>query len=270
MCLRTSSHTGTPVCFCVGVCCATQRMPARQTAAERLEMARPEVERSMAYAAELLAHYRAHPQPAGPTRNFMCELIDEIDQLRGKGQDVRDEDVCANVVFLIFASADTLQLAIPNAIVALLTHPEQLEWLRQHPGALKESALEELLRYCGPVRITSRCVTAEIAIDGAGEVMRKGDVVLLDLYQINRDPEVFAQGHLLDLARDAKTNVHQSFGAGRHMCLGRNLARLELRVAVEALVMRYPRLRLAVPYHELEWGEGLSVAGWKAVPVVLR
>jgi cytochrome P450 len=140
---------------------------------------------------------------------------------------------------LLIAGHETTVNLIGNGLRALLTHPDQLERLRDEPDLI-ETAVEELLRFDSPVQLTGRVVSEDLEVGGVQ--MRPGHFVMVLLGAANRDPAQFPDPDRLDLARHP--NQHLSFGRGIHFCLGAPLARVEGQVAIGSLVRRFPRLRL--------------------------
>jgi cytochrome P450 len=139
-------------------------------------------------------------------------------------------------------------------MLALLRNPDQLELLRASPERVP-AALEELLRYDSPVQMTSRIAKRDCAL--SGHPVRRGQQLVLLLGAANRDPEVFAEPERLDVTR---TDVrHVSFSHGIHFCLGAQLARLEGALALEALITRYPKVRL--PAQKLSWRNNTILRG---------
>src|SRR5690606_9225429 len=125
-------------------------------------------------------------------------------------------------------------------------HPGQLAAVRDEPETA-ERAVEELLRYLSIVQFgPTRAATEDVRI--GGHTIRAGESVTVSLGAANRDPEQFGDADRLDVRRPPAP--HLAFGHGVHQCLGQQLARIEMRVALPALLRRFPRLRLAVPYHE--------------------
>jgi cytochrome P450 len=135
-------------------------------------------------------------------------------------------------------------------VLALLRHPEQLERLRADPS-LVNTAVEELLRFDGPIKVLNRWVVAETEL--RGRTIAPGERVHLVLGAANRDPEKFADPDRLDIGRSP--NPHVAFGKGIHACIGAQLARMETRIAVGAIVERLPRLELA---EEPVWKDALA------------
>jgi cytochrome P450 len=129
---------------------------------------------------------------------------------------------------------------IGNGTLALLRHPEQLALLRGSPELIGP-AVDEFLRYDGPVEITQRVVTRDMEVVGCP--VKRGDEIMLVLGAANRDPVAFQDPHRLDVTRDARRHV--AFGGGIHHCLGAALARMEGQIAFATLLDRFPRLELA-------------------------
>jgi len=169
---------------------------------------------------------------------------------------------------LLFAGFETTVNLIGNGLYALLTHPEQRARLQDSldrgETALLATAVEELLRYDGPVELaTWRFATSPITL--GGQLIAVGDPVLVVLAAADRDPARFAEPDLLDLNR--RDNPHLGFGLGIHYCIGAPLARLEAQYALSALLRRLPGLTLAADPDELRWRGGLIMRGLRQLPV---
>ncbi|GAB3959491.1 cytochrome P450 [Actinoallomurus acanthiterrae] len=145
----------------------------------------------------------------------------------------------------------------------LLTEPAQRARLTGDP-ALAERAVEELLRYLSILQFDVRR-TALVDVEIDGHTIAAGETVVLALPVANRDPERFTDPDTLDLARSA--TGHLAFGHGVHQCLGQQLARAELRIALTALFDRFPDLRLAVPPAEVPTRDRMAVYGVDRLPV---
>jgi len=140
---------------------------------------------------------------------------------------------------LLIAGHETTVNLIGNGLRALLANPDQFQRLQQDSGLI-ETAVEELLRFDGPVQLTGRVVVEATRV--ADVQMEAGQFVMLLLGAANRDPEQFPDPDRLDLGR--RPNQHLGFGRGIHFCLGAPLARLEGQVVLGAMVSRFPGLRL--------------------------
>ncbi len=162
---------------------------------------------------------------------------------------------------LLFGGHDTTSSLLGSAIVALDAHPDAAAALREGTvGA--DSAVEEFLRFETPAKAMMRQVRQDHEF--GGHSMRQGDAVFLAILAANRDARVFADPDRLRL--DRHPNPHLGFGLGHHFCLGAWLARLEARIALPALLRRFPRLRLA---GSVTWKPNISDRSPEAIPVRL-
>jgi cytochrome P450 len=194
----------------------------------------------VAYLDQLFADRRAHP-----TDDLVSALVEAEDA----GDRLSENELYSMVVLLIVAGHETTVSLITNAVLALLSHPEQLAELRADPS-LMPAAVEELLRYDSPVeRTITRWASDDVELGGAA--ISRGDLVIAVIGSANRDPAQFAEPDVLDLHRDA--GKHVGFGRGPHFCLGAPLARLETEIALTKLFARLPGLRLAITEDELYW-----------------
>ncbi|MFH8405381.1 cytochrome P450 [Streptomyces sp. NPDC018019] len=201
------------------------------------------------YLAELVAAKRAHP-----TDDVLSDLTDS---------DLTDEELKGISLVLLTAGLDTTANMLALGTFALLRNPAQLAALRAEP-ALADRAVEELLRYLSVAKTFMRTALEDVEL--GGHTLEAGTRVILSLNTANRDPERFAEPHVLDIRRQG--GGHLAFGHGVHQCLGQQLARTEMRVAFSALVSRFPTLRLAVPAEEVELRpEAADIYGVKSLPV---
>jgi len=179
------------------------------------------------------------------------------------GGDLTDEELRGMSLILLAAGFDTTANMLASGTFALLGNPAQLAALRADPG-LADGAVEELLRYLSVAKSFMR--TAFDDVELGGQTIEAGSAVIVSYNAANRDPARFTDPHVLDLRRD--DGGHLAFGHGIHLCLGQQLARVELRVALPALVNRFPTLRLAVPAEEIGLRpETADIHGVTSLPV---
>jgi len=155
---------------------------------------------------------------------------------------------------VLMAGHETSLSMISNSCFLLLSHRELYARLVANPSLLP-AAVEELLRYI-PLRSTGsfpRRATEDVELGGV--LIRKGETVIFQRASADRDERVFTCPEKIDLAR--RPNPHLGFGHGAHHCLGASLAKVELSLALEGLIRRFPDLRLAVPGDEVPWKPGL-------------
>ena len=190
------------------------------------------------------------------------DLISALVAAEEAGDRLTENELFGTLVLLLVAGNETTTKLICNSVAALLRHPEQLELLREEPKRVA-GAVEEFLRYDGPVQLTSRVVLEDREL--CGHRLSRGQQLVLILAAGNRDPEQFANPDRLDVTRDSVR--HLAFGHGGHFCLGAQLARLEAGLALEALVTRFPRLRHAS--QPIEWGSNTVLRGPRRMPLAL-
>ncbi|CAM5507899.1 cytochrome P450 [Streptomyces canarius] len=169
-------------------------------------------------------------------------------------------------LLMLIAGHETTANTIALGTLALLRHPEQLALLRDtEDPAVIARAIEELLRYLSVVEN----VVVRVAVDDftvAGEQIRAGDGLIIGLPAGNRDTTLLPdRPNALDITHNAR--AHLAFGFGVHQCLGQNLARTELQVAIPSLLRRLPSLALAVPFEEVSFRQQMSVYGVTRLPV---
>ena len=174
-------------------------------------------------------------------------------------QPLSPEHVVGTIILLMVAGIDTTWSSIGSSIWHLAQHPSDLQRMVNEPELLP-TAIEELLRMYAPVTM-ARIVSQDAEIGGCP--VKAGDSVLLPFPAANRDPEVFPDADKVVI--DREENRHVAFGLGIHRCLGSNLARLELRVAVEVFIQRFPKFELSNP-SAVTWSLG-QVRGPRKLPV---
>jgi cytochrome P450 len=200
---------------------------------------------------ELVSARRAAPQ-----RDLLTELV----SLDDAGDRLSDDELVATCILLLFAGHETTTHHLANGLRALLRFPDQLERLRENP-VLAPAAVEELLRYDGPIGAQVRIVQEPQTLHG--KQLRAGERVFVLMNAANRDPRAYPEPDRLDLERNGVP--HLTFGFGAHICLGFPLARLEGQVALPAVLERWRRIELAGP--EPEWMDSMVLRGMKALPV---
>lgn len=198
-----------------------------------------------------------------PTDDVLARLVSAHDvdnQLTGV-------ELVSTAYLLFIAGFETTLNALGNGTLHLMRNLDQWEALREDRSLLP-GAVEEFLRLESPLKHASfRCATESLAI---GDVeIAAGDFVLLAIASANRDPRRFDDPHSLDVRRPTDGG-HLAFGHGIHHCLGAPLARVELRVAFDALLDAFPAMRLAVAPEELRWRTSTIIRGLHSLPVRLN
>ncbi|MEV7113595.1 cytochrome P450 [Streptomyces anulatus] len=173
-----------------------------------------------------------------------------------------DEELAGIGGLLLAAGLDTTANMLGLGVFALLANPGQSAALRADPD-LAGPASEELLRYLSVADPLLRSALEDVEVEG--ELIRAGETVTVSVQAANRDPRRFPDPDRLDIRRRA--TGHLSFGHGPHQCLGQQLARVEMTVALPALFARFPALRLAVPPGEVPLRERSSIYGVVSLPV---
>jgi cytochrome P450 len=167
------------------------------------------------------------------------DVISSMIAANDEGQRLSDEEILAHCSQLLVAGNITTSDLIANGIKALLQHPEQLAALLAEPELIV-NAVEEVLRYDSPVTQAGRVLPTDAAFSGCR--MHKGESITVSLAAANRDPGANPEPGRFDIRR--KDIQHQSFGGGKHRCLGAHLARIEAQEAILALLERFPNLSL--------------------------
>ena len=163
---------------------------------------------------------------------------------------------------------ETVVNLIGNGVLALLAHPEQLALLHAN-YELIDAAIEEMLRYDGPVE-TSTTRWASKDVDLHGQQIKRGDVVRVVITAANRDGAAHDRPDIFDITRPPSSQNHLAFGKGIHYCLGAPLARLEGRIGILTLLHRFPNLSLVTPLDETEWHTGVIFRGLKSLELEIR
>ncbi|MEW2502436.1 MULTISPECIES: cytochrome P450 [unclassified Amycolatopsis] len=218
--------------------------------AERHERALRGLREMDAYIRELIAKRRTDPGE---------DMLSALMAHDGDADHLSDDELVAMCALLLFAGHETTTNSIANSLLALLRRPDQLDRLREDP-ALIGPAVEELLRFDGPIKVLIRWVVAETEV--GGRTISPGERVHLVLAAANRDPAKFTDPDSLDLGR--APNPHLAFGKGIHACIGAQLARMETRIAVSRILARIPGLALA---GDPQWKASLASRAMETLPV---
>ncbi|GAA2648270.1 cytochrome P450 [Nonomuraea recticatena] len=241
------------ICELLGVPYADREFFQRHALALNNFGAVPEEQYAAYVALQEYLHALVLAKRADPTDDLLGDLARE---------ELTDEELTNIGVLLLGAGLDTTANMLALGTFALLSHPGQLAALRADPG-LADQAVEELLRYLSITHTGVRAALEDVELNG--HVIRAGESVALSAQAANRDPERFADPDTLDLRR--QTTGHLSFGHGVHQCLGQQLARVEMRVALPALVTRFPTLRLAISSAEVPLRTNSDIYGVHRLPV---
>lgn len=206
------------------------------------------------YLQKLCEQRRRHPQP---------DLISSLLAAEESGDRLSPEELYSMVLLIVVVGHETSVHLIGNAVYCLLSRPALWQQLRAEPSLIAQ-AVEEFIRFAGPVeRATMRFAAEDIELHG--QTIRRGDAVSLVLASAHRDEGAFACAHALDITRS--DNRHLGFGLGAHYCLGAPLARVEGRVALQALLQRLPQAQVAVPTEQLRWHTNPILHGLRRLPI---
>ena len=219
---------------------------------EALERSRVAVHELAQYLSGVIAERRQEPRE---------DLVSGLIAAEEQGQILSEDEMLATAMLLLVAGNETTTNLIGNGMLSLLRNPDEMERLCADPS-LVPTAVEELLRYDGPVQATGRVAMEDLEI--GGQKVRKGQAVLTVLGAANRDPAQFGEPDELDL--DRQPNEHVAFGDGIHFCLGAPLARAEGQIAFETLLRRFAHPRLETD--NLQWGGSFILRGLKSLPIV--
>ncbi|MFJ5993417.1 cytochrome P450 [Lentzea sp. NPDC092896] len=190
------------------------------------------------------------------------DLISALVLAQEEGDRLTAEELVQITVLLLGAGYDSTASHVVNSVHTLLTHPDQAALLRARPE-LMPGAVEELLRWIPGQEIADilpRYALEDVELSGG--TVRAGEPVLLAKHAANRDPRQFPDPDRFDVTRNAKG--HLAFGHGPHHCIGAQLARMDVQVALTALLERFPDLRLA---GDVQWRTGMAMRGPLSMPV---
>jgi cytochrome P450 len=199
-------------------------------------------------------------------KNLGDDLLSALIQAEESGDRMSTEELISFVLLLYVAGHETTVNLIGNGTLALLRNPDQLALWRDTP-ALDATAVDELLRYDGPVQLTVRVpiVPVHYTTPGGIVTVEPGTVVMTVLGAANHDPAMLENPHALNLERH-NSNRHLALAAGVHYCLGASLAKLEAQVAISSVIRRFPDIALA---GEPGWRDRLTIRGVDHLPLDL-
>ena len=196
--------------------------------AEMFDRGNRAVREFVAFLQALIAQRRKKPG------DFESDVLTRLIQGEKDGERLSETELYHQCIFLLNAGHETTTNLIGNGLSALLEHPSQLAALRADP-ALVSSAVEEMLRFDGPIQLNNRRLVGAMAI--GGRTFSQGTLITIGIGAANRDPAQFAEPDRFDVAR--KPNRHVAFGHGDHVCVGMNVARMEARIAFARLLERF-------------------------------
>ena len=219
---------------------------------EEIEHARDSLR---AYLSDLIGAHRANPSD---------DLLSELIVARDEHDRLTEEELVTFGITLLVAGHETTANQTGNFLYTLLSRPELLAELHADPSLLNQ-AIEELLRMTplGNVAASPRIALEDVVLSGT--LVRAGEAVMTQTAAANRDKSVFDHADEIDFHREQ--NPHIAFGHGAHHCLGAQLARLELQIAVGTVLRRMPGIRFAVPVEEVRFKRGRLVRGLQSLPV---
>ncbi len=218
----------------------TAKLDARRAAAEFSQ-----------YVHELMVARRANPG---------SDLISELAQVEEAGERLSAHELIATCVLLLNAGHEASVNGFGNGMVALLNNEKQRELLFSDPDKHGELAIEEFLRFDSPLQLFERTAKEDVEIGGV--IIRKGEKIASLLGAANRDGNAFDNPDSMDITRTP--NPHISFGGGIHFCIGAPLARLEMSIALPALIKRFPNLQLS---NEPKRRDSFTLRGYERVEV---
>jgi len=188
------------------------------------------------------------------------DLISTLVAVEEAGDKLTQGELLVMLRLLLIAGNETTTNLIGNGLLALLRHPDQLQALRDDPGRMP-AAVEELVRYDGPVQVDGRTAMEDMEIKGRH--IQKGQSIVVLIGSANHDPDVFRNPERLDITR--KEASHIAFGRGIHHCLGAPLARLEGRIAFEAILERFADIRLLTDHPPFK--DNIVLRSLRSLPV---
>jgi cytochrome P450 len=172
--------------------------------------------------------------------DYESDVLTRLIQGEKDGEKLSDKELYHQCIFLLNAGHETTTNLLGNGMWLLLKNPGELARLRADP-ALVPLAIEEMLRYDGPIQLNNRRLTAPLTL--SGKTLPADTLITIGIGAANHDPAQFADPERFDVGR--KPNRHVAFGQGDHACAGMNVARMEARIALARLLARFPKIELA-------------------------
>jgi cytochrome P450 len=197
-------------------------------------------------------------------KNPGTDLVSALVVAHDEGEVLSSADLLSFVTLLLVAGNETTTNLIGNGMLALGRNPEQLDLLKSTPGLL-QGAIEEMLRYDGPVQSTARFPKS--AVEVGGTEIPAGAITLVVIAAADRDPAQFKEPDRFDITRHP--NDHLAFGEGIHFCIGAPLARMEAAIAFESMFARFPRLNLKDPAFKPTYKGSYFLRGLASLPMSL-
>jgi len=191
------------------------------------------------------------------------DLLSALIVAQEEGDRLTEDELIGTVHLLFIAGYETTMNLIGNGFLALLKNPHQLHLLRENPSLIK-TAVEEFLRYDGPVQFMRR--TAKQDLEISGNLIKAQQDVYIWFAAANHDPEKFPRPEEFDITRS--DNPHMGFGYGIHLCLGAPLARLETEIAINTILRRFSEFSFAS--EEYQRNPNPMTRGLKSLPIVFK
>ncbi len=209
------------------------------------------------YISRIIEHRRTHPGD---------DLVSALVHGEADGQRLDHDHLVGNSLLLLVGGNETTRNVIAGGVHAMLGHHEEMAIARGSldSGELSPAVVEECVRWVTPINHMNRTTTEDVEVRGV--TIPAGSQVLMAYLSANRDEDVFDRPFAFDVTRHP--NPHLAFGFGPHLCLGAQLARLELTLVFSELLSRLPHLRLADPDAPLRYGHSSFVRGLTTLPVV--
>ena len=197
-------------------------------------------------------------------KNPGSDLVSALVAAHDEGDVMSSADLLSFVLLLLIAGNETTTNLIGNGTLALGRHPDQFDTLKRNPAMIPR-AIEEMLRYDGPVQSTVRFTRQPLKLGGA-EIPAESFVMMI-VAAANRDPAQFKDPEKFDITRDP--NDHLAFGEGIHFCIGAPLARMEARIAFESIFERFPKLALKDPAIKPKYKGSYFLRGLESLPMAI-